>query len=81
MGIAAAAYNVNGYSNKNVATIIILGFSEQLKNWWDNYLSHDERRAIINHTIDQFDEDGEIIQYAYETLIHTITLHFSSFHR
>ena len=43
VGIAATAYKVNGYSNKNVATIIVLGFFGQLMIWWDNDLTFEER--------------------------------------
>ena len=32
MGVAVAAFKVNEYTNRNVATIIVLGFSAQLKN-------------------------------------------------
>ena len=60
-GIAAAAYEVNGYLNKNVATTIALGFSGQLKNWCDNYLTFDERLAILNHITEELDELGEEI--------------------
>ena len=76
VGIAAAPFKVNGYSNKHVATIIVLDFSGQLKNWWDNYLTYDERSAILNHMTNELDEHGERVQDVYETLVHTITLHF-----
>ena len=76
MGLAATAFKDNGYSNKNIAIIIVLGFSGQLKNWWDNYVTYDQRLAILNHATNELDERGERIQDAYETLVHTITLHF-----
>ena len=76
MGVAAAAFKVIGYSNKNIATRIVHGFSGQLKNWWDNYLTYDQRLAILNHTTNELDEHGECVQDAFETLVHTITLHF-----
>jgi len=76
MRITAANYKVNGYSKKNVATIIVHRFSGQLKNWWDNNLTFEERLAILNHTIEELHEHEELIQDAYETLIHTIALHF-----
>ena len=76
MGVATAAFKVNGYSNKNIATIIVLGFSGQLKNWWENYLTFDQRLAILKNTTNELDEHGERVQDAFETLVHTITLHF-----
>jgi len=62
--------------NKNTATIIVLGFSGQLKNWLDNYLTYAERLAILNHIKNELDEHGDRIQYAFETPFHTITLYF-----
>ena len=76
MEVGAAAFKVNEYINRDAATIIVLGFPGQLKNWWDNYLTFEERLAILNHTTEEIDEHREQIQDAYETLIHTITLHF-----
>ena len=76
MGIAVATYKVNGYSNKNVATIIVIDFSRQLKNWWGNYLTFKQGSAILNHTIEEIDEHGEQIQHAYETLSNIVTVHF-----
>jgi len=61
VGIAAAPFKVNGYSNKHVATIIVLDFSGQLKNWWDNYLTYDERLAIHNHMTKELGEHSERI--------------------
>ena len=78
MGVAVAAFKVNGYSNKNIATIIVIRFSAQLKNWWDNYLTFDQRLAILNHTTNELDEHGERVQDAFETLVHPKTLHFIS---
>ena len=62
MGVVAATFKVNGYSNKNTATIIVLGFSGQLKNWWDKYLTYEKRLAILNHTKNELDEHGKCIQ-------------------
>ena len=76
MRIAATAYKVNGYSAKNLATVIVLGFSRQLKNGQDNCLTFEERLAILNHTTEELGEHGEDMQDAYETLIQAVTLHF-----
>ena len=76
MGVATAAFKVNGYSNKNIATIIVLGFSGQIKNWWDNYFTFDQKLAIVNHTINELDGHGERVQGALEILVHAITLYF-----
>ena len=78
MRVAAAAFKINEYANRDAAAIIVLGFSGQLqlKSWWDNHLTYDERLAILNHT--KLDTQGNSIQDPVETLIHTITLHFIS---
>ena len=43
---------------------------------WDNYLTHDGRLSILNHAKNELDEHDEPIQDAFETLFHTMTLHF-----
>jgi len=74
MAVAAAAFKINEYANRDTTTIIVLGFSRQLKNWWDNHLTYDERLAILNHT--KVDAQGNNNQDVVKTLIHTITLYF-----
>jgi len=74
MGVASATFKVNEYTNRDTGTIIVLGFSGQLKNWWDKHLTYEERVAILNHT--KLDARGNSIEDAVKTLIHTITSHF-----
>jgi len=74
MGLAAAAFKVNEYTNRDTTTIIIRGFSRQLKNWWDNHLTYEERVVTLNHT--KVDAQCNNIQDAIEALIHTIIVHF-----
>jgi len=49
-----------------------------LKNWWDNFLSPEERNRILTHIITKADDQGKEIEEeaASGLLIHTITLHF-----
>ncbi|QHO23737.1 uncharacterized protein DS421_12g366140 [Arachis hypogaea] len=65
-----------------MANIIISGFSGQLKGWWDNYLSDDQKQSIFSaiKVNDQNEpiigDDGEPIPDAVNTLIFTIASHF-----
>ena len=49
-----------------------------MKNWWDNFLSPEERNRILTHIITKADDQGKEIEEeaASGLLIHTITLHF-----
>ena len=33
---------------QNTASMVIAGFTGQLKGWWDNYLTEEQRMAILN---------------------------------
>ncbi|XP_016509474.2 uncharacterized protein LOC107826943 isoform X1 [Nicotiana tabacum] len=50
IGIAVTAYKMKNASDKHAATLVISGFTSTLKNWWDNYLSEDNRNHILNAT-------------------------------
>ena len=60
----------NGNSDKQVAKMVIAGFTGQLKGWWDNYLAFDNQNEIHN-TI----KDGT--SNAVYTLIINIVEHFT----
>ena len=34
-------------SEETIIDILVAGFSAQLKGWWDNYLTNDEKRDSI----------------------------------
>ncbi|KAL2517421.1 movement protein [Abeliophyllum distichum] len=48
MSMASSAYSAKGNTDKEAAVNIYNGFSGQLKNWWFNYISSDERDKILN---------------------------------
>ena len=59
---------------------LVIGFTGQLKSWWDNTFTPEERAAILTHkkrvrnaTTGLEEEEDDCVQ----TLLHTITLHFS----
>ena len=65
-----------------VAHTIVVGFTGQLKGWWDNYLTFDDRNSIlkayrINENSEVVkDEDDQDIEDAVATLIYSISKHF-----
>ena len=78
MGMTRLAYKVRHANEKSIATILISGFTDQLKNWWDNALTLESKTAILNHTIEVEDEQGNITTKsdAAEFLIVTIAMYF-----
>ena len=83
MIMAANAYRTQiGNEDKTVAELLKAGFSGQLKGWWDNYLTNQQRTEILDSI--KMDEDnvpildnlGNPQQDAVDTLVIAITLHF-----
>ncbi|KAI5658229.1 hypothetical protein M9H77_27022 [Catharanthus roseus] len=60
MGMAKIAYKVKNITEQNAAMFLIAGFTGQLKYWWDNSLTLQEKMSIIEHTIETEDEQGNI---------------------
>ncbi|KAL2526307.1 Uncharacterized protein Adt_11361 [Abeliophyllum distichum] len=48
MSMASSAYSAKGNTDKEAAVNIYNSFSGQLKKWWFNYLSSNEREKIVN---------------------------------
>ncbi|QHN86322.1 uncharacterized protein DS421_16g545170 [Arachis hypogaea] len=73
-------------SEEAIANIIVSGFSGQLKGWWDNYLSDDQKQSIFSAIMvnDQNEpilgDDEEPIPDAVNILIFTIASHFIGIH-
>ncbi|QHO49641.1 uncharacterized protein DS421_1g15740 [Arachis hypogaea] len=69
-------------SEEAIANVIVSGFSGQLKGWWDNYISDNQKHSIFSaiKVNDQNEpiigDDGEPIPDAVNTLIFTIASHF-----
>ncbi|CAJ2679503.1 unnamed protein product [Trifolium pratense] len=63
-------------SDKKAAILIITGFTGQLKGWWDNIISPEEKLAILEAK--KLDPSTGIIgdEDAVNTLLYTITKHF-----
>jgi len=48
---------MNDYSKpKKFILFTIFGQVYGLKNWWDNYLTFEERLSILYHTTEELDE-------------------------
>ena len=70
MGMANTAYKCCGHSPAICVSLLISGFTGQLKNWWDNSLTIDQKEGIINYV----NNEGE--QEPVYQLIYTISMHF-----
>ena len=78
MTMALSAYKAKKFTNSQAATASVIGFSGQLKSWWDNFLNNDARAKILNHTYKKLNDHGIEVdeQDGTEVLIHTITSYF-----
>ena len=81
MTLLTNVYKNHGKLDHQIAHLIVIGFTGQLKSWWDHYLNNDDRNGIL--TAVKRETDGSIImtdrqpsQDAVNTLIFTITKHF-----
>ena len=64
----------NKNSTKTITHMIISGFTGQLKGWWDNYLSQEDKEKIINSVKE---ENGNTENNSVYTLIVNIIEHFT----
>ncbi|QHN92674.1 uncharacterized protein DS421_17g585860 [Arachis hypogaea] len=83
MTMVGTAYQAAHETSKEaIANVIVSGFSGQLKGWWDNYLSDDQKQSIFSavKVNDQngpiIGDDGEPIPDVVNTLIFNIASHF-----
>ena len=76
MTMACIAYKARHLRDQAVG--LIQGFQGQLKYWWNNFLSEEEHKKILDYQRIWTDDDG--MQHsepaAASILIHTITVHF-----
>ncbi|KAH1254618.1 hypothetical protein GmHk_04G011030 [Glycine max] len=83
MTMVATAYQTSHEcSEETIINILVAGFSGQLKGWWDNYLTNEEKSKIysavktdLNGKVITNDDDKEIPD-AVNTLVFTIAQHF-----
>ena len=82
MTMVSTTYKLNNrLSDHVVAQTIVVGFTRQLKGWWDIYLTFNDRNGILKaYRINEEnevvkDEEGQDIEDAMATLIFSITKH------
>ncbi|XP_060182441.1 uncharacterized protein LOC132612122 [Lycium barbarum] len=82
MGMAITAYKIKHDGDKYDASLIISGFTGMLKNWWDNYLSDDNKTQILGAitigTVLKMDGNTQVAveEDASVTLIYSIAKYF-----
>ncbi|KAG5631284.1 hypothetical protein H5410_003001 [Solanum commersonii] len=85
MGMSITTYKIKNLSDKQAATLITTEFTGTLKNWWDNYLTEDNRKKVVNDTtiipIIKTESRGQtienqILEDATASLIYSIAKHF-----
>ena len=78
MGMAKMAYKVKNITEQDIASLLITGFTGQLKYWWDNSLTLQDKLSILDHTIEIEDDLGNINTKndACDYLLVTIAMHF-----
>ncbi|CAJ2642057.1 unnamed protein product [Trifolium pratense] len=77
MTMAATTFkSIGENSDKKAAILIITGFTGQLKGWWDNIISPEEKLAILEAK--KLDPTTGVLgdEDAVNTLLYTITKHF-----
>jgi len=75
--MAFQAYETQGVINAHAAVALVVGFTGQLKSWWDNIPTQEMRNEILSHkkvtrTSGMEIEEEDVV----EILLHAITLHF-----
>ncbi|RDX69481.1 hypothetical protein CR513_51399, partial [Mucuna pruriens] len=71
MTMAATTHKTRGCSDKSAALAIIQGFTGQLKGWWDNLCTDNDRAIILNSVKNETNQED-----AVATLIYTIIQNF-----
>ena len=61
MTMVSTTYKLNNrMSDHAVAQTIVVGFTGQLKGWWDNYLTFDDRNSILKAY--RINENNEVVK-------------------
>ncbi|KAK9756670.1 hypothetical protein RND81_01G113700 [Saponaria officinalis] len=76
--MATAAYKLRENNEQVVFSVLISGFTGQLKNWWDNSLTFESRLEIFNHTSRKINDDNMevIVNDCCDYLIIVIAMYF-----
>ena len=61
MTMVSTTYKLNNrFSDHVVAQMIVVGFTGQLKGWWDNYLTFEDRNNILKAY--RINEENEVVR-------------------
>ena len=61
MTMVSTTYKLNNILSNHVVTqTLVVGFTGQLKGWWDNYLTFDDRNGIRKAY--RINEDNEVVK-------------------
>ena len=79
--VSTTYQTTNDASDEAITNLLIAGFTGQLKGWWDNYLSSEEKNVILTSVKTEPDGtpilyEGSSIPDSVNTLIFTIIKHF-----
>nr|XP_025884948.1 uncharacterized protein LOC109119544 [Solanum lycopersicum] len=83
--ISVTSYKLRGASDKQATHRVIAGFTGTLKNWWDNYLTEQDKGTILNAMVVKTivkEENGaststEVrVEDSFPTLVYSIAKHF-----
>ncbi|KAK9747931.1 hypothetical protein RND81_02G024400 [Saponaria officinalis] len=78
MGMAKSAYELRESNQQVIFTIIIAGFTGQLRNWWGNSLTLETQLEIFNHKTVQINDSGMEVEVndCCDYLIVVIAMYF-----
>ena len=78
MLIYATACKANNNDDKSCVIMIISGFTETLKSWWDNYLTINQKNKILCAVKIEANAQGQPVSVTdvVYTLVQTIIYHF-----
>ena len=61
MSMVSTTYKLNNRpSDHAIAQTIVVGFTDQLKGWWDNYLTFKDRNGILKAYM--INEENEVVK-------------------
>ena len=85
MGMNVTTYKWKNSMDKQAANKLVAGFTETLRNWWDNYLTYQNRADILDTVANksvvkteggQTSTSIEAVEDATATLVYSIAKHF-----
>lgn len=63
MTLEAITYKVNQNTDRHIAKILVPGFTRQLKGWWGDYVSQEDKLRILSAI--KIEQDGTELCYNF----------------